>query len=161
MHEIALPDSLFARLQALAIPLVDTPADVVERLLDNHERTRPEKPKVGIEIGATARSKDGSFLRGASITERIPRERGATIEIDGHVIRAISVREMYEEALKFLVDKGHSKRLNDIVPLSTSSLRYLIANRPVHPSGNEFVIPVSYGGYFMEAHKSYKNAIKH
>ena len=93
--------------------------------------------------------------------ERAPRERGITIEIGGHVIRAISVKELYQETLKFLVEKGHSKRLKDFVPFSTSSLRYLIADRPVHPNGNDFVVPIKSRGYFMEAHKSYKTAIEH
>ena len=50
--------------------------------------------------------------------ERAPRERGITIEIGGHVIRAISVKELYQETLKFLVEKGHSKRLKDFVPFN-------------------------------------------
>lgn len=33
-HQIALPDNLFARLQAHAVPFVDTPISVIERALD-------------------------------------------------------------------------------------------------------------------------------
>lgn len=84
-----------------------------------------------------------------------------TIEIDGHVIRAISVKEMYQETLRYLLDNGHAKRVKDLVPFSTSSLRYLIADRPVHPNRKDFVVPVKCGGYFMEAHKSYKTGIEH
>ena len=37
MATIEIPDSLFARLQKLAVPLVDTPATVIQRLLNSHE----------------------------------------------------------------------------------------------------------------------------
>ena len=161
MHELTLSDGLFVRLQRLAVPLVDTPADVIERLVSHYEKTKFEKSKTDAGPGPSTASKESPFAREAKITERVPRERGVTIEIDGHVIRAISVKEMYHETLKYLLDGEHSKRLKDLMPFSTSSLRYLIADRPVHPSGNEFVVPVKYGGYFMEAHKSYKTGIEH
>lgn len=37
-HSINISDALFKRLQNLAVPLVDTPSDVVERLLDFYEK---------------------------------------------------------------------------------------------------------------------------
>jgi hypothetical protein len=37
MATIEIPDSLFERLQKLAVPLVDTPATVIQRLLNGHE----------------------------------------------------------------------------------------------------------------------------
>jgi len=37
MPAIEIPDSLFARLQKLAVPLVDTPVTVIERLLSSYE----------------------------------------------------------------------------------------------------------------------------
>lgn len=37
MPVIRIPDEVFRRLQNLATPLVDTPASVIERLLDSHE----------------------------------------------------------------------------------------------------------------------------
>lgn len=37
MRTLQIPDSLFERLQKLAIPLVDNDATVIERLLDNYE----------------------------------------------------------------------------------------------------------------------------
>jgi hypothetical protein len=37
MPAIEIPDSLFARLQKLAVPLVDTPVTVIERLLGSYE----------------------------------------------------------------------------------------------------------------------------
>jgi hypothetical protein len=37
MPVVRIPDEVFRRLQNLATPLVDTPASVIERLLDSHE----------------------------------------------------------------------------------------------------------------------------
>jgi hypothetical protein len=37
MATIEIPDALFARLQKLAVPLVDTPVTVIERLLNSYE----------------------------------------------------------------------------------------------------------------------------
>ncbi|HQR16603.1 MAG TPA: hypothetical protein PLZ37_18750 [Nitrospira sp.] len=160
MHEVALPEELFIRLQKLAVPLVDKPADVIERLISHYEKTGSKISIIDEIVGASIASKPGSLVREAKIAGRIPRERGVTIEIDGHVIRAISVKEMYQETLKYLLDKGHSKRIKDLLPFSTSGVRYLIADRPVHPKGNDFREPIKCGGYFMEAHKGYKTAVK-
>ena len=161
MYDVTLSEGLFVRLQKLAVPLVDKPADVIERLLSHYEKTGSETSKADMGVGAITGGKPSSFVREAKIEERIPRERGVTIEIDGHVIRAISVKEMYQETLRHLIDKGHSKRVRDLVPFSTSSLRYLIADRPVHPNRKDFFVPVKCSGYFMEAHKSYKTGIEH
>lgn len=161
MHQVAFPEDVFARLQALAVPLVDTPADVVGRLLDHYERTNPNKSSPGTGGSAPTNCHVGPLVRRTSLSGRVPRERGATIEIEGNQIRAVSVRDMYEQALKFLVDNGYSERLKQLVPFRTSRVRYLIADRPTHPNGNDFVVRVRYGGYFMEAHKDYKNAIEH
>ena len=37
MATIEIPDSLFARLQKLAVPLMDTPVTMIERLLGHYE----------------------------------------------------------------------------------------------------------------------------
>jgi hypothetical protein len=157
MQKLDLPDHLFYRLQELTGPLVPTRADVIERLLEHFDKTRPQIP-----AKVTAANNSISPLpREASVSGRAPRERGATIELDGHEMRVISVRDMYEQVLKFILDKGHSNRLKPLIPFNTSRERYLIADEPIHPNGNNFVIAVKYGGYFMEAHKDYKNAVEH
>jgi len=161
MRDVTLPDDLFARLQALAVPLVDTVPDVVRRLLDHYERTSPEHKTPSSRASASASGPLPVLVRERSVTGRVARERGATIEIEGHQIQAVSVRDMYEQAMRFIVDNGHSKRLKTLVPFRTSGQRYLIAERPVHPNGNDFVVPARYGGFYMESHKDYRNAVKH
>jgi hypothetical protein len=52
--EVSLPEHLFARLQKLATPLVDTPASVIEKLLDyyeeRHGRVSPEPPNANSRL---------------------------------------------------------------------------------------------------------------
>ncbi len=158
MREMALPDDLFARLQALAEPLVDTVPDVIRRLLDHYERTRPER-NTPSSNGAAIASRP--MVRERSVTGRVARERGATIEINGQQIQATTVRDMYEQTMRFIFDNGHAKQLKALVPFKTSGRRYLIAEEPVHPNGNNFVVPAGYNGFYMECHKDYRNAIKH
>ena len=155
-HQITVSEEVFARLSRLARPFVDrAPEDVIRRLLDQNEPAN----------GKATRSLDGETSAAVShgnrsTASRVPRERGATVQIGDYKIDAVSVRALYEEALKFLVAK-YSSKLRSIVPLKTSSERYLIADRAVHPTGNPFVIPVEYRCFCMEAHKDFKNAIAH
>ena len=90
-----------------------------------------------------------------------PRQRGVVVKLGEVTIRAISVSDLYTETLKYLHQKGFLDKVKQHIPLATSKQRYLIAESPVHPNGKEFVVPVEYKGYYMEAHKDYKNGIRH
>lgn len=146
---IRVPTSVYNRLQALAEPFVDTPGTVISRLLDDHDGR-----------GASSPSSPPSPLV-ADLDEREPRSRGVTVELDGQPIEAASVPDLYEQVLRFLVDEGVVGGLEGDLPIATSRKRYLLARSPVHPNGNDFVNPVAYQGYYMEAHKDYKNALRH
>jgi len=155
-QQITVSEEVFARLSRLARPFVDRePQDVIRRLLEQNEGAgaKPsEKP-------------DSQFARPVlpgdrSPMSRVPRERGAVVKIGYHRIEAVSVRSLYEEALKLLV-ADYGSKLKSVVPLKTSAERYLIAAKPIHPTGKPFVIPVEYRGFCMEAHKDYKNAVAH
>ena len=91
---------------------------------------------------------------------RPPKQRGVTIKIAGKAFQAVSVPDMYEQVLKYLCDSGQIKNLVAYLPFATSADRYLLATKPFHPHGNEFRVPVNYDGYYLEAHKSYKTALK-
>ena len=157
-HQITVSNEVFNRLKNLAEPFVDRePEDVIRRLLDRNEpalRNGRAQGKLDDQVAAPVPP------HGLSPISRVPRERGATVQIGDRRINAVSVRALYEEALKLLVDK-HASQLKSILPVKTSSERFLIALKPVHPSGNPFVVPVEFRGFYMEAHKDYKNAIAH
>ena len=146
---IDVPDDLYARLAELAQPFVETkPADVIRRLVESHGvddrgASTPHQPIVPQRPLAT----------------RVPRERGAKVLIDETLITADSVRDLYEQVLRLLTKNGRLDRLKTLLPYKTSSRRYLIAERPVHPNGNPFVVPVEYRGLYMETHKSYQTAL--
>jgi hypothetical protein len=155
-HQIAVSEEVFTRLSNLARPFVDrSPEDVIRRLLDQNELSTD---KVAAKPNGHILASVVSGVR--SPTSRVPRERGAIVRIGDHKIDAVSVRTLYEEALKLFV-ANRTSQLRSVVPLKTSGERYLIATKPIHPTGKPFVIPVEYRGFCMEAHKDYKNAIAH
>lgn len=89
------------------------------------------------------------------------KQKGVTVQIDGMEINATSVSSLYYQALKFLCDNKHIDTIKPHLPYATSAVRYLISNKPYHQRGNEFRVPVEYDGYYMEAHKAYRIALRH
>lgn len=152
---IRLQDDVFQRLQALAVPLIDTTEDVVLRLLDFHDQYQGKKSSAPHSRHAAT-----SMFKNTPTT-RYPRQRGALVKLDGSEIRAESVSDLYEQALRYLVANGHESTLLSLLPVSTSKKRYLLSDSPKHPTGKHFVSPVKYRRFYMEAHKDYKNALRH
>ena len=149
---ITVPDELYSRLEALARPFVDRePADVIQRLVDvqgeEELSDRCAPPELSPLVASTL------------VDGRVPRERGAKVDIDGHVIHADSVRDLYEQILQYLSRNKAWDRVVALVPYKTSSRRFLIAETPVHPHGNPFVVPVEHRGLYMESHKNYQTAM--
>lgn len=154
-HQISVSDVVFERLKRLAEPFIDRePEDVLRRLLDHYESTLddPAQSKTAIRLPAPHEN--------LSPISRAPRERGTIVQIGDKKIEAISLRALYAEALKLFVER-YSSKLKSVVPLKTSSQRYLIALKPIHPSGKSFFKPVDFNGFYMESHKDYRNGIAH
>ena len=159
---IRIPDTIFKRLQKFAVPLEDTPADVIQKLLDFCE-SNPSFSKLPTAKNVQLNE---NVLIGGNI--RQPRQRGVVVRIcweDDNLkeIRATSVSDLYLQVMKYLCDsqKKFMEELDSDIPYSTSSVRYLVAREPTHPTGKPFRQKVEYRGYFMEAHKDYKNALSH
>ena len=157
---IRISESIFRRLQGLAVPLEDTPASVIERLLDfydSHENGGYQEADHTIArteaVGRPNETMD--------ILSRAPRQRGVMVEIGGQLFSADSLADLYDQVLRFLADNNYLEKLVQHLPVATSAKRYLIAVEPFHPNGKAFVRPVEHQGYFMEAHKDYKNGINH
>lgn len=70
---------------------------------------------------------------------------------------AKNIPDLYRQILKFLVECGDMNNIE--LPFATGPKRYLIAREPIHPSGQKFMTPVEYEGYFMEAHNNRTAAI--
>lgn len=166
---IRVTDSVFQHLQALAEPLVDTPSDVVERLLAFYDQHRPAAPSpatTGEPLRQAIKATETSIGRGTTdmdidVSQREPRQRGVVIKLNGRRFDAQSLVDLYEQVLKYIYDHGYIDQIKHRLPVRTSSKRYIIARSPFHPNGNKFVIPIEYNGYFMEAHKDYKNGLNH
>jgi hypothetical protein len=158
-HKISISDDTLRRLKALAEPFVDhEPEDVIRRLLDQSEQAARTVKSPLHSDGANQNFAATGTEHTPSV--RAPRERGVVVQIGDRRFEAVSVRDLYTQALKFLVEH-HRPKLQQLLPLKTSRQRYLIALKPIHPSGNPFVVPVEYRGVYMEAHKDYNNALGH
>lgn len=81
-------------------------------------------------------------------------------KIDGKVFSNETLRLLFEDVLKYLVDKQLIRKLP--LPWGTSRQRYIITNekRPAHPNGREFFYPVKYDAYTMESHYSRDRGLK-
>ncbi|MCI0428396.1 MAG: hypothetical protein L0Z46_10310 [Nitrospiraceae bacterium] len=159
---IRISESIFQRLQKLAVPLVDNPASVIDRLLDYHDSHEDGAIKQS-DRQVESRSLDDVRrpLFAKDPSNRASRQRGVVVEIQGRTFTADSLSDLYSQVLKFLSDNGHIEKLKRHLPVATSTQRYLIATDPVHPNGKKFVVPVEYKGHYMEAHKDYKNGVNH
>lgn len=147
-------DDIYLRLVELAAFASCNPADVIRRLLDSlTANERSVKP---------ATTTQGIFMQTdeALLGARPRRKRGARVELGGEVIEVDSVRDLYEKALRLVVKGGKRDAVRALLPYKTSSQRYLIAEKPKHPNGKSFVVPVEHGGLYMEAHKSYRIAVR-
>jgi hypothetical protein len=161
-HQISISEETFRRLKSLAEPFIDRePEDVIRRLLDQlGNQFKPDPNDARTSTRAKSHPAQSLNTRERSPDSRAPRERGVRVQIGNHTIEAISVRDLYEQALRLFVER-YKPELQAVVPFRTSSERYLIAREPIHPSGNPFVVPVSIRDFHIEAHKDYKNAIQH
>jgi hypothetical protein len=144
---IAIPEDLYERLAALARPFHDKePADVIRRLLDGEE----------MKEGSIASPPRTVTER---VVERAPRERGATVELDGTLIQADSVPDLCLQVMEYMHSHKHWDKVMGLAPYKTSARRYLFSKTDKHPSGKDFFVPVRCHGLYVETHKNYQTAI--
>jgi predicted CopG family antitoxin len=145
---ISISDDLYRRLESLAIPFEDKePGDVIKRLVDSQIQSNDVLLK-------------GKEKMESEIITRAPRERGVVVELDGERITASTIPDLSKKIMIFIDDKGKWKEFEKLAPYATSSKRFLISDTPIHPNGNNFVVPIKYKDIYMEAHKNYDTAIK-
>lgn len=149
MKTIEISDTAYARLLELGAGLF-SPSEVIDRLLT---RNGAANPPHAVERSRTGRETLPGHL------QRPARERGISVMVGDYRIDAVSVRDLFEKVLHWLVDEGGMRKIDASLPIRTSTKRYLLARKPVHPGGNDFIVPVTYKGYSMEAHKNYENAV--
>lgn len=81
-------------------------------------------------------------------------------KVDGKVFAGTNVGELFEKVLKYVVEKGHIRKLP--LPWGTSDQRYIVTNEsnPTHPSGRPFFYPLKHKGYTIESHYSRERALQ-
>ncbi len=148
VNTISLSDEVFARLQALARPFEDRePEDVIRRLLD------------GDTIKSVAIPTNHNSTSEPRVV-RVPRERGAVVELNGERILATTVPDLCTKVMEFIYSKGLWNQFESLAPYKTSAKRYLFSKTPKHPQGNDFFVPLKYRNVYLEAHKNYETTIK-
>lgn len=144
---ITISDDLFVRLEALARPFVDhEPQDVIRRLVDG------ESKMPAVNIPDRSSRPETTFFR-------VPRERGAVVELNGETIVADTVPDLCTRVMQYIDSKGLWDKLEALAPYGTSAKRYLFAKDPKHPRGNHFFVPIQYRNIYMEGHKNYQTTI--
>ncbi|MGE3465704.1 MAG: ADP-ribosylglycohydrolase family protein [Pyrinomonadaceae bacterium] len=93
------------------------------------------------------------------VSEKRERRVRTAIVLDfcGVSLTAKNIPDLYGQVLRVLVDSGEINSLD--LPFATGPKRYLIARKPIHPSGQNFMAPVEYNSFFMEAHNNRTAAI--
>jgi hypothetical protein len=160
---LPVSEKTFRRLTELGQGLFNE-SEVVDRLVSNAVVKQPLTPEQ--TSNPSIHGDDPLPLRSSSVPSqgqglpgRFPRQRGIGIAIGTQRINAESVADLYEQVLRHFVDTGLISELLPHIPFKTSSKRFLISRSPKHPADNDFFTPVNYGGFYMEAHKSYHTAI--
>lgn len=151
---LAVTDDVYARVRQLAAFSRCDEGEVVRRLLDKLIEDAGSSNESATMPSPSSVDRSQRYLPG-----RPPRERGARVEVGGEILHVDSVRDLFENVLRFLSKNGKRESVRSLLPYKTSSQRFLVAEKPVHPNGNQFVVPVHIGGLYMEAHKSYRTAI--
>jgi len=82
------------------------------------------------------------------------------IRINTRVFSSETVRTLFEEVLRYLVDAELITKTP--LPWGSSRSRYIATNEasPIHPNGRPFFYPVTYKGYTVESHYARDRAMK-
>lgn len=82
------------------------------------------------------------------------------IKLDNKIFSNETVGLLFEDVLKYVVDKGYTERLP--LPWGLSKNRYILTNEtpPIHPNGRSFFYPITYKGYTIESHYARDRALK-
>ena len=156
---VELPDELFEQLQLIGRHLFTVP-EVIERLVARLGDVHGLPPRQE-QNGDNPPWDSWRMGQRSIVGMRSPRERGAIIEIEGQRIHANTVADLFKQVFEFLLQRGHEEDIKKLLPYGTSNQRYLIASKPVHPSGRAFFVPVNVGIFYIETHKNYQTAIGH
>ena len=82
------------------------------------------------------------------------------VKIDGKIFVNNTLRELFRDILKYIVDKKYVLKMP--LPWGKSSKRYIITNEdpPAHSNGRIFFYPEKYKGYTIETHYARERGLK-
>lgn len=82
------------------------------------------------------------------------------VRIDDKIFSNETVKFLFEDILKYLVDKQYVLRVP--LPWGFTNTRYVLTNEnpPIHPNGKPFFYPITYKGYTIESHYARERALR-
>jgi len=120
MPTVTISTELLLQLGKLAKPFIEKePADVIQRLVSEHLRTDLHAPARAM---VRAQPEPSNIV---SVVQRLPRERGAHVVLDGFEIRADSVPDLIKQLAERVSDTGRWPALVALAPYKTSPERFL------------------------------------
>ena len=141
-------------------PEINNIADFIQLIYKNEAQLSTGKAQ-GIKTHSQRQKKIDDKRLSKPIKQKENRRRGVIVTVGNKKIQAPTVGDLYYQVLKYICDNNFINKLESEIPWATSKVRLLIAKEAKHQRGNPFRIPIEYNGYFMEAHKSYKEALNH
>lgn len=154
---VKVSEEVFQKLSTIGGDLFDR-GEVVARLLSHWEGKGGSPPGVREpRASPTTHARDRSIDE--SLSDREPRERGATVRLGGKRIHGSTVADLYQKCFSEMLSGDKGDALRRLIPYRTSNRRYLIAKEPTHPHGREFFVPIKVEGFYVETHKNYQTAI--
>ncbi len=110
-----------------------------------------------------AEAKDNPQLQALVEASRNAEKQPILLKVGGKTITGTSGSDLFKNTALFLDKLG---KLAPLVPFSTGTKRYLVAEEPKHPAGNDFISPAQVTGrtgttYHIEANVSRQNAVKY
>jgi len=127
----------------LALALYEKYSDVFDSIYD-----------ALVSTGAIDFSTSDVFENKGRVTGRL------AVRVDNRIFSNETVRLLFEDVLKHIVDKEYILRVP--LPWGSSKTRFILTNEnpPIHPNGRAFFYPVTYKGYTIESHYARERALK-
>ena len=97
----------------------------------------------------------------ADITDSKGRATGRiAVKIENKVFSNETVRMLFEDVLKHIVDKQYVLKMP--LPWGFSNTRSVLTNEnpPIHPNGKPFFYPITYKGYTIESHYARERSLR-
>ncbi len=134
-----------------ADPVLWTPGPTTEPVPESLEPV----PEMGPEIDLTPpHAPEPTLIPAGEAAE----ETAMAVTVDDKLVSGATPRDFLEAVIRHLLAQG--KLRAEHLPVRTSQRKYLLAVRPLHPSGRKFVDPIQVDDLWIEADRSPRDILR-